>query len=492
VSVPKVLKALLELDLALEREGVPALSAFWRKEARRMYRSSARLHVACVGRGGMKTGASIRFDVAETLAGDFDVRRGERHYHTRVSENVDEAAKSLSLLEQYLKILGVAFKRSGDTIELKDQPRGFKVLACRVGAVSGWRSIGWTADECAKWSNEGADPSAEVIASLNAMTVTHTNARRRMYSSPLATSGYFYDAWARGDSRAQLTAHAPTWVANPSVSEAQTLELEPDPRVWAREYAAIPQAGALGAFDPDAIDAAMGRHVEVADEGAPVLIVDPSSGRKDAWTWAVARWVETPSGGEVLRFDLVDGLEGRFWKQISGDAIVDRLAALARQYGARAVHADQRESLMLKAAFTKRGLRYFVHDWTNPSKVEAVERVRRWLADGALALPRHEKMRRELLAFTEKITPSGAFTFGPRGTGHDDFVALLITAAMADIDRKIKRPRQAEVAAGSYSGVGGSTSIDHVTFGGGAPAPSAWDQICTLFPNTYQAPRLTR
>ena len=58
--------------------------------------------------------------------------------------------------------------------------------------------------------------------------------------------------------------------------------------------------------------------------------------------------------------------------------------------------------------------------------------VRRWLADDLLVLPDHEKLRRQLLAFEEKITPSGALTFGARGAGHDDYVALLLTAAMAD------------------------------------------------------------
>jgi hypothetical protein len=129
---------------------------------------------------------------------------------------------------------------------------------------------------------------------------------------------------------------------------------------------------------------------------------------------------------------VVDGIEGKFWEHTSGNAIVARVAQAMRDAGVRIVHGDQRESLMLQAEFARHSIEYRVHDWTASSKPPAVERVRRLLADSALVLPPHEKMRRELLAFEERISASGSFTFGARGNKHDDYVALLITAMMAD------------------------------------------------------------
>lgn len=87
---------------------------------------------------------------------------------------------------------------------------------------------------------------------------------------------------------------------------------------------------------------------------------------------------------------------------------------------------------MLRSAFERRHLRYCVHTWTSPTKTQAVEQVRRWFAEGMIALEPHDKLRRELLAFEEKWTSAGTLTFGARGSGHDDYVALLLTAAMAD------------------------------------------------------------
>ena len=427
---------------ALAAHGVPKPSKFWQAEARRFYlHPSAKQHVVCAGRGGDKSRESCIESIADVTAGTFNIAPGERHYYTHVSENVAEAAKTLGVLEQYLRILRIPHTRTGDTIELTTMPRGWKVLACRVGAVSGWRCIGWTADECAKWSNDGVDPTAEVIASVKAMTVTHPEVRGRVRSSPLASTGFFYDAWAKGDTASQLTAQAATWVANDSVTEAQTRELEPDERVWRREYAAIPQAGTLGAFDPDAIARAFRRRdLRGAWFGQPVVVIDASSGRKDAWTWGSAQWVQTHEG-RFLLFEDVDGTEGSFWKSTGGAEIVRRIVNLADDIDAKAVHGDQRESLMLASEFRKHGVLYRVHDWTAVSKPAAVERVRRWFREEAICLPEHERMKRELHAFEERVTSSGAFTFGARGSGHDDYVALILTAAMADAARQIPPPR---------------------------------------------------
>jgi len=130
----------------------------------------------------------------------------------------------------------------------------------------------------------------------------------------------------------------------------------------------------------------------------------------------------------------VDGQPGRFFDQVRADAIVARVARLAVDRGVTSVHADQRESFALESLFSAANLDYHVHDWTSTSKPQAVERLRRWFADDRVALPTHAKLKIELLAFEERVTPSGQFTFGARGSGHDDYVALLLTAVMASGD----------------------------------------------------------
>ncbi len=288
-----VLETLLGISEQLARAGVPALSPYWGGDCTRVYQHpTARLLVEMVGRGGDKSRTSTLMAIAEVLAGEFNIPPGERHYFTHVSENRDEAAKTLGVLEQYLRLLHIPADRSSDTIELRDMPRGFKVLAARVGAVSGWRCIGWTADEQAKWSNEGVDPSEDVVNSIAAMTVTHPNARGRLFSSPLGRSGFFFEQWEAGNRDDVLVGHAASWVANPSVTLEHTIKLaRGNMRVHKREYEAIPQEGVASLFSAEDIDRAMRARpdVTVDDQQEPALIIDASRGG-DAWTFATARW----------------------------------------------------------------------------------------------------------------------------------------------------------------------------------------------------------
>jgi hypothetical protein len=155
-----VLATLKRVSRELRAAGVPPLSPYWLAECERFYsHPSARLLVECVGRGGDKSRTSAVMAIAEVLSGGFRVPPGEQHFFAHVSENREEAAKTLSILEAYLKILAVPAQRTGDTIALAGMPLGFKVLAARVGAVSGFRCCGWTADENAKWDDDrGAWP----------------------------------------------------------------------------------------------------------------------------------------------------------------------------------------------------------------------------------------------------------------------------------------------------------------------------------------------
>ena len=240
------------------------------------------------------------------------------------------------------------------------------------------------------------------------MTVTHENSPEWYITSPLTVEGFFQEQIRLGNTDYQVTAHAPSWIANPSITEEATHRLETDRRIWLREYCAIPQASVLAALDADAVERAfLPRFERDAVQARRVLVLDPSSGRSDAWTWAVVGWnvpdwfvrhrdgsvvmapwheplekSSPPSWAPYLSFDLIDGIEGAFWKTVHGDEIVDRVAALAHSLDIRTVVSDQREALMLESAFSRRRLRYAVQDWTATSKPEAVARLRRVLAEG--------------------------------------------------------------------------------------------------------------
>jgi hypothetical protein len=433
--------SLLRIDGALAKAGVPPLSPFWRSECERFYsHPTARLLVEEVGRAGGKNLTSLKMAIAEVLTGSFVIPTGERHYYVHVSENLSEAGKDRRQLEQYLDILHVPYDSAGDAIELRDMPRGFRILAARIGAVSGWRCFGWTLNEAAKLSSDGVNPSAELVASIRAMTTTHPGARGRVISSPLGRTGYFYDLRERGNTDDQVYGHAPSWIANTSITEAQTHKLEPDAHVWAREYLAEPQADALGIVDADDI-AALCRNLlpGAGPMRSPALFIDSSAGRGDGWSWCVAGWL---AEGDRARVHVsgVQAIEGDFAKTTSFDDVVARIAGKA--HGC-VVYGDQFQSYSLQSAFGRHGIGFIEKPWSQTSKVEAASSLRRLLRERAIIIepgPEGDAMRSELLSLQEKFLPSGGLTIQARRTasGHADRASLLLLVARCIADGDLR------------------------------------------------------
>jgi hypothetical protein len=447
VSLVRRLEA---MDAALGAAGFPRMSPWWRETLVRFYSSGRRQLVVRVGRRGGKSSTLCRLAVLEALFGEHVIPPGDVGVVAFISTRREEAGERLRTIRAILDALRVPYALADQTIELRDRPIAFRVFVASVAGVVGFTSIAVICDEVARWrdSDSGANPAREVLASLRPTMATQRNAKIILSSSPLGTQDAHARAIDDGDTRHQVTATAPTWIANPTITEQQTRDDEPDPRIWAREYAAIPQAGELSAFDLDAVARAFEAR-PATTKGERCLFIDASSGRKDAWTWAIAGW-STDATGEFFEVDHVDGLSGSFWRQVSGEEVVSRLVAVAKTWGASVVHGDQREAFMLEAAFRERGLSFTSTAWTQSNKVAAVETLRRWFRDRSIAIIEHERMRRELAAFEEKITPSGSLTFAGRGSG-DDYVALLITAAMVDAGGALQRPGDDRGAEGGGS-----------------------------------------
>jgi hypothetical protein len=449
--------------------------------------------VGRIGRGGAKSHTSVKISLNETLFGNWQIPPGERHFWAYVSKTKDEATQRLALIERLLADLGIDYARQGDEIALRDLPRGWRVFAATIGAVSGFRCFGYSADELAKWQAgpELANPAVEVCGSLNAMTITHPAARRVLISSPLGSLDYHFERFEQGNTTDQIVAHAPSWVANPAgITEEQTRKAEPNATVWRREYPAIPQANYSSAFDPDAVARALGRIVTIAQSHQAVGFVDLSSGRGDACAFGVASWcvpvadhreiaryeqgkwvplmVSTVVGGVPMRFPspteghfdtardaegfpveteawrranrpvlvwhTIDAIEGRFNGKISGSDLVAHIARLFHQSGVREVIGDQREEFFARSEFARHKLEFRSLAWTSANKTEAITRLNRLFGDDAMALPDRPKLRRELLSYVERVTPSGSLTYSGRGA-HDDEVSLLITCAIAELER---------------------------------------------------------
>lgn len=482
------LRKLWALDDLLAERGFPRFSPWWRAELTRFFRALAtgrRQWVVRVGRRGGKSTTWAKLAVAWALFGPWTIPAGDRGVVAFVSVSRDEAAQRLRSIGDMLRRLGEQFASRAEEIELGSRPCVFKVFSCSTTGVVGFTAIAVICDETARWENResGANPAREVVGSLRPALATQPLGFLALSSSPWSQDDFHAQAFDAGETAAQITSYAPSWTANPTLSEAGTRSLEPDERTWRREFLAEPQSAVAGAFDPDAIVRAQ-REVPAGHVCAPpVVCVDMSDGRGDATAWAAVRWAWSKgeprflsrracvsarlrdARGDLIEFDqpildrsgapvpnpnysgppapvLIVGpirsIVGKFWQSIRSADLVARIGADARAWGARFVLGDQRSDYALEPLFAGQGLRFASLAWSAPSKLQAVTRLRSWLRDGQIILPRPSdgdaaaRLAQELAAFQERLSPSGTVVFGGRTGVHDDHVAVLVTAAMAD------------------------------------------------------------
>jgi hypothetical protein len=473
------------LERALTAHKFPAMTPWWRSTIARFYSSGRRQLVLRVGRRGGKSSTLCRIAVLEALYGDHHVPAGDIGVVAIVSVSRDEASQRLRTIRAILDALGIAYRPIEHGIELDGRKVAFKTFVASVAGVVGFTGVCVLCDEVCRWrdSDTGANPATEVLASLRPSMAGQPSARIFLSSSPLAMLDAHYDAFELGETEHQCVAHAPTWISRPSLTEEALHHDEPNERIFGREYAAIPSGNVSEVFSAELIATAFARPTfEMVRVGEPVLVIDPSSGKhdtfayglggwwdrkwadKDQWLWqqaidpneghgdrylqpvpghfvqkkdAMGHPIPNPefgSGEPVFALTKVAGFEGTFGQDISAERIVATLAERAARLGVRQVVSDQRESYLLESAFNRHGMAFRAIAWTNPSKIDAVAWVTRLMREKRLGIEPHEKLRKELLNFREKILPTGAVTYGARGNTHDDYVSLLLTAAMADVE----------------------------------------------------------
>jgi hypothetical protein len=469
------------LDRVLTSHAFPATSPWWREQTARFVRSARRRWVVRAGRRAGKSSTLCRLAVGWALWGGWQVPPGDTAVIAFVSIDRGEASARLKTIAAILRALGVAFDERGDELELRDRRLVFRVVTSSIRGAVGFTSVAVFGDEVARWENreQSANPAKEVVGSLAPTLATQRAGFMVLSSSPWSTEDFHCEAFDRGDTAHQVTSFAPTWIANPTITEEQSHELEPDPRVWRREYAAEPSAALSAALDPEAIRDAHRPMPEGLVMSTRALGLDFSAGRGDACVWLAGAWgwepgAEPPylagrasvyterdglipywepildadgkqipnpqfTGGQPLFVvSTINHVVGAFWQRLPSHELVGRIAADARAWGTSHVFGDQHSSYLLPDMFGGLGLGFSSIAWTNPLKVQAVGRLRRWLRDRQLILPpptsspAAERLYRELLAFRERLTPSGAVTFQAAGGQHDDHVAALLTLAMAD------------------------------------------------------------
>jgi hypothetical protein len=418
-----LLAALNRIDAVLVAAGFPQTSPWWKAELRRFLTSGRRRWVIRAGRRAGKSSTLCRLAVAVALAGGWSVPPGDVGIIAFVSIDRDEARSRLRTIASILRALSVGFTERGDEIELSDRPCVFKVKTCSVDAV-GFTAIAIIGDEVARWESResSANPAAEVLGSLRPALATQAAGFEVLSSSPWGVDDVHHALFEAGTDAHQVVSFAPTWVANPTISEARTHELEPDERVWSREYAAIPGATLSAALDPADVATAF----DLAPiPGSPWCAIDASSLRGDAFAWILGT-----AADDFFSVTEIDAVEGEGLRRVSMADVVRRIADRAKAHGCGVIFGDQREAASLESMFTEHGIRLQTIPWSQSSKDAAFSWLRRAMRERRLALCEHDPLRREMLACKAHLLPSGSTTYATNGL---DYLSALVTLAHAAV-----------------------------------------------------------
>lgn len=254
----RFIEQLWELEATLVAAGFHSLSPWWREQIERFVRSGCRRWVIRAGRRAGKSSALARLAVAVWLFGAWSVPRGDIAVIPFISVSKDESGARLRTICEILDVLNVEYEQRGEEIEVTS-PRAliFRAIACTAKASVGFTACFIVADEQALWESREtmANPAPEVMGHLNPTTATQPHAWIVESSAPHGTDDYHAASIERGDTDHQRVSFAPTWVANPTLTEADTHALEPDDRMWSMRYAAIPGATVTAALDPEDVAA---------------------------------------------------------------------------------------------------------------------------------------------------------------------------------------------------------------------------------------------
>lgn len=436
-----------EVDALLVAKGFPETSPWWREKIRAWYTRGCRQFVPRCGRRAGKSSTLSRLAVVEALYGHHDVPPGDTGVVAIVSTDRKEASKRLETIKAILDALGVAYKPWGEgAIKLVGKRIGVCVYTATVSGVSGFTSIFVLCDEVAKWkdADTGVNPASEVLKSLRPTMATMPNARIVLSSSPFSVLDAHYDAFELGDTDFQIVAQAPTWVCNPTLTEADTHALEPDDKAWEREYKAVPQSEVESSLLEEASVLACTRKRHDGDlppmQGwTYAASIDPAT-RTNAWTLTIVG--QGPKG--IRHVCLARQWRPKPRQPLQSEDVLREIKTLITPYGLRSVHTDQAGTDNLRAIIRllkpEERILLVEQPWTPANKAIAYDFLKKLVESRRIGLPADKWVRVDLLGIVKKVTRNGvSYLLIERDGRHSDY-APAIAMSVQDARFPVKPP----------------------------------------------------
>jgi hypothetical protein len=317
----------------------------------------------------------------------------------------------------------------------------FRVQSCTIAGVVGFTSIIAFGDEVANWRDAAtlSNPAREVIGQLVPTLATQPHGVLILASSARTTIDYHATAFAEGDTEHQLVEHAPTWIANPSLTEEQTKSLEPHPATWWMQFAAQPSDAITSITTAAAYDQCTSKGVQrrsAIPNARYLTFVDPGF-RNDRFVVGSYHSEMREMGPDRVELVVVEDaltvLAPTFTQKVSVEEGIRAIVEHARAYPGR-VYSDVHFFDALHPQLRERGVDFVEMKNTSPLISERIANLQVRFEAGTIALLDDEDARREMLTAQLQLHAHGRMTLrAPERRGaHDDTVSVRLLACDPD------------------------------------------------------------
>lgn len=237
----------------------------------------------------------------------------------------------------------------------------------------------------------------------------------------------------------KLVIRAATWQLNPALTEERCRDLEPDPKRFKREYAAIPGDTDENFLSRSDILACVDTGVEFrppSGENVYVLGLDLATRRDRTAVGVAHREFRAVKNGPPIDVIVIDAI--RIWtprpsEKLQFDLVMDQVASIARQYGNARIVRDFWGGDAVESALRERGATSTEKSMSPKSQAERFTTLAQKLRTGRVRLVDCPLAVEELCDLRVKLHSAGRFEIAApdRSGAHDDIADALALAVEA-------------------------------------------------------------
>jgi hypothetical protein len=334
--------------------------------------------------------------------------------------------ESSPILRQKIVDANATEIRLENNVVISTHPASFRT-------VRGRTLLAVVCDESAYWrSDESASPDREVYRAI-LPSLARTNGMLIGISSPYRRVGLLYEKHRDhfGVDGDVLVIQAATPSLNPTINTKMIAQARADdPSSAAAEWDAQFRSDLSQFLADETIDAVVNhsRPAELPPQAGNryFCFVDASAGRHDHFTMCIGH-----KDGDAFVCDVLRGAKPPF----DPASIAAEYASLAKQYKITTVVGDNFSGEWVAAAFKKAGVDY--RRSKQPRSILYLESMPAFMR-GAVSIPDHSRLLRELRLLERRTSPSGKDTIDHGKNGSDDYANSLCGC----IAITLKEPRE--------------------------------------------------